>query len=129
MDADLRVDDEEGHVRLFDRGRDLTANLAVHWRARIVGQSAGVDEPERPAIPLGTREVAIARRPRFLGDDRAVVADDAVEQRGLADVGAPDERDDRDAHAACGPVSAGSPSWASTSMKSYEGNTGIGSTS
>ena len=90
-------------VRLVRSPRHLAADLEVHRRLRIVGQSAGVDEPERAAVPLGHREMAVARRPRLLGDDGAVVPDDAIEQRGLSDVRPPDECDDWNAHAGAPP--------------------------
>src|SRR5437899_2612403 len=66
--------------------------------------------------------MAVAGGARFLGDDRAVVADDTVEQRRLADVRAPDEGDDGNGHAAS---ARGSPSCERTSMKSYDGYTGM----
>ena len=121
MQADLGVDDEQQQVGLVDRRRDLAADLDVHRRLRIVGHTAGVDQPERAAVPVGAREMAVARRARFFGDDGLLVADDAVEQRRLSDVRPADERDDGYAHAACRPLSTGSPSCASTSMKSYDG--------
>jgi hypothetical protein len=96
----LRVDDEQDHVRLLDRHGDLLPDLAIHGEVRVVGQSARVHQPERAAVPLRLREVAIARGTRLLAHDRFIVADDAVEQRRLAHVGAPDQGDDGHAHAA-----------------------------
>ena len=64
-----------------------------------------------------SREVAVARRSRFLGDDGAFVADDAIEQRRLPDVRAADQCNNRNAHAAAS-ATRGSPSCTSTSMKS-----------
>src|SRR6185295_16759316 len=130
VDADARVDDEENQIRFADRLTDLTADLDVHWRARIVGDAAGVDEPEMTPGPIGLREVAIARRAGFLGDDGAVVADDAIEERRLADVRPSDECDDGDCHVwatrRLGDSATRLPSsCASTSMKLYDGKTGM----
>ena len=72
MHARLRVDDEQQQVGFVDRLVDLAADLDVHRHVRIVGQAAGVDEPERAAVPLGSREVAVARGARLLADDGAV---------------------------------------------------------
>src|SRR5262249_42570461 len=117
MQAYSRVDDEQQQIRFADRFIDLATNLDVHRHARIIGNAAGIDEPERTPGPVGLGKMAVARGARFFGDDRAVVADDPVEQRRLADVGPADERDDGNrAHAA-----TGSPSCTSTSTKSYEG--------
>ena len=67
--------------------------------------------------PIGLREMAVARRSRFLRNDRAVVSDDAVEQRRLPDVGTTNQCDNRSVHAATS-ATRGSPSWTNTSMKS-----------
>ena len=109
MHADLRIDDEQQQVGLVDRLVHLPPDLDVHRHARIVGDAAGVDEPELRGRPFGSREMAVARRARLLADDRAVVADDAVEERRLPDVRPADERDDRNVHAATA-ASRGSPS-------------------
>src|SRR4029079_43442 len=143
VDADARVDDEENQIRFADRFIDLTADLDVHWRAWIVGDAAGVKEPEITPGPIGLREVPITRGTGFLGHDGAVVADDAIEERRLADVRPADECDDGDCHvsavgdrrwavedlATCPSPIAHRPSPDSTSMKSYDGCTGIGSSS
>ena len=58
-------------------------------------EAAGVDDGELPALPLGVRVVAVAgdagRRPH----ERQAPADQAVEERGLAHVGAADDGDQR----------------------------------
>src|SRR5688500_16101315 len=66
----------------------------------------------------------VARGPRFVADDCAVVRDDAVEQGGFADVRPADQRDYGQVHAAT-PLG----SCSRTSMKSYEGKMGIESAS
>jgi hypothetical protein len=57
-------------------------------------QATGVDHPERAVVPLGAREVAVARGAGLLAHDGAVLTEDAIEQRALPDVRAPDECDD-----------------------------------
>ena len=67
--------------------------------SRIVGQSAGIHEPELTSVPLRAREMAVACRARFVAHDRAVFTDDAIEERRLADVRTANERDDGNVHA------------------------------
>ena len=119
MHADLRIDDEQHQVGFLDGLLDLLANLEVHRERRIFAEAAGVDEPEGAAVPFGAREMAVARRARLVAHDGRVAADDAIEQRRLADVGPADDGDDGEAHAAPAvAVSSGDPSSSSTSMKS-----------
>src|SRR4051812_3725051 len=121
MEPHLCVNDKQQEVSFTDRLVDLTSDLDVHWRARVVGNTARVDQPECPACPIGLSEVTIARRARFLGHNRAFVADDAIEERRLPDVRPSDERDHRNAAHAATSASRGSPSCTRTSMKSYDG--------
>src|SRR5205085_11850478 len=100
-------------VRFVDCLQNLALDLEVHRDPWIVGQSAGVDEPELTPIPVGARKMPITRRSSLLTDDGAVLADDAIEQRGLANVGPADERDHGKIHTATAVGSA-----SSTSMKS-----------
>ena len=116
MQPGLRVDHQHQKIGFLDRLQHLTLDLEVHRNVRIVGQPAGVDQPELTAVPFGAREMAVARGARLVADDGAVLTDDAVEQRGLADVRTPDERDYGNAHAA---TAVGS--FSRTSMKSYDG--------
>ncbi len=113
-------------IRFPDRFVDLAADLPVHWRARIVGDAAGVDEPEWTPCPLRLSEVPIARRAGLLRHDRGVVLDDAVEERGFADVRSADQCHDWNAHAAAPSRRAAPvPSCVRTSTKSYDGYTGM----
>ena len=74
----------------------------------VVGEvdAAGVDQRERAPVPLALELLAVARDPRPLVHDRLARARQAVDERGLADVGVADDRDlqlalgRRDAHAA-----------------------------
>ena len=76
MHADLRVDDEQHHVGLFDGLRNLFADLDVHRNGRVLAEAAGVHEPERAAVPLGACIVTVARRAGLVAHDRGVAADD-----------------------------------------------------
>src|SRR3954452_22630378 len=109
MKSDLGVDDEPQEVSFANRFVHLAADLDVHWQPRIVGDSAGVHEPELTTRPVGLREMPIARRPGFFRDDGAVIADDAVEERRFPDIRTANERNDRSVHAAT-PARRGSPS-------------------
>jgi hypothetical protein len=79
VQTDLGVDDEQQQVGLADRLVHLSSNLDVHRKTWIVRDAAGVDKPKLAAGPIGLREVPISSRACFLGDDGAVVADNAIE--------------------------------------------------
>ena len=55
--------------------------------------AAGVHEREGAPVPLGLGADAVARDAGLVVDDGDAPSDDAVEQRGLADVGAADDGD------------------------------------
>ena len=80
-------------------GRLVDPALAAH--------AGGVDEAQRPVVGLDDRVDRVAGRAGQVVHDRAVVADEPVEQRRLADVGAADDRDREDAVAVVA-VAAGS---------------------
>ena len=122
MQSCLRVDNEHQEIRFLDRLQNLALDLDIHWDARVVGKSAGIDQPELAAIPIGAREMAITSRASLVADNRAVIAHDAVEKRRFPDVGTPDECNDREIHAGT-PLSSDS----RISMKSYDGKMGMGS--
>jgi hypothetical protein len=89
------VDHEDHEIGLDDR----LARLARHLGGDAGGgdrlESAGVDHDEsalaHPRLPVQ----AVAGQPRDVGDQRGATAREPVEQRGLADVGPADQRDDR----------------------------------
>src|SRR2546423_9432540 len=121
METGFGIHYEHQEIRLFNGLQHLTLDLDVHRNAGVVGPAAGVDEPELAAVPLCAREVPVPCGSCFLADNRAVLTDDAVEERRLADVWTPDQGDHRQIHAAT-PIAAE----ARTSMKSYDGKIGIG---
>ena len=103
--ADRGVDHEQHEVGLVDGGLDLLADL----RLEIVAArhpAAGVDHTERHTEPLGFELLAVARDTGPVLDDRRLLADDAIEQRALADVRPPDDHHRRQlelAHAVADP--------------------------
>ena len=113
MQPVLGVHDEQEQIGLADRLHDLPADLRIHRIVRIVRQPAGVDQPKGAAVPVGEAEVTVARGAGLVTDDGRLPADDAIEERGFADVGAANDGDDRCTHAATAWSSC-----SSTSMKS-----------
>ena len=82
--------------------RDL--GLGLDRRARLVlggvqVEAGRVDDRELAPAPLGDPVEPVARQPRLRVDDRLAPAEDAVEQRRFADVGATDDGDDGSRHA------------------------------
>ena len=68
-----------------DRARDRVGVGEVH--------AAGVDEREAAAVPVRRQLLAVARDARALVHDGLARAGQAVDQRGLADIGVADDRD------------------------------------
>src|SRR6266478_4098207 len=100
----------------------LSATACSTWHRidRSGDQASGIHEPKPAAIPLGGGEMTVARHTRLGVHDRLAPPDDAVEERGLADVGPADDGNGGDAHAATtSPTNA--------SAKSYDSLMGIGS--
>ena len=91
-DAGRHVGDEQHDVGLVHGPLALTAHLLVEHGA-AGHPTAGVDEAELGPLPLGVDLLAVAGDARLLLDDRGPVADDAVQQGGLAHVGAAHDGD------------------------------------
>src|SRR5690349_7722669 len=113
MKAYARVDHQQKQIGFLDRLQHLTLDLDIHRNPWIVGETTGIDQPDLPPVPIGSREVAVARGAGLLTDDRVVFADDPVKQCRLPDVGSAYESYDREVHTAATGVSD-----SSTSMKS-----------
>ena len=97
-DAFLHVDDEDdgargfdGDFHLFERGLD---DDVVGFFAAQQADAAGVHEREGFSAPLGLGGDAVARDAGLVMHDRNPLADDAVEQRGFADIGPADDGDE-----------------------------------
>ena len=91
--AGRRVDQEEDDVRLADGQPGLLLDLLLDGVPGATLEAAGVDDHEASVVPLGGGVEAVARRPRPILDDGRALADDAVEERALADVRAADDGD------------------------------------
>ena len=57
---------------------------------RLAAHAGGVDDHDVAAVDLERQVDRVARRAGLVGDDHAVAAGEAVDERGLADVGPPD---------------------------------------
>jgi hypothetical protein len=91
------IDQQEDHVGLLDGQPGLLLDALLDGVARVLLEAAGVDDDEAPAVPLGHVVQPVARRSRAILDDRHALADDAVEERALADVRPADDGDHRQA--------------------------------
>ena len=88
-----RVEDERDGVGVGDRCPRLRLDLP---RERILGleiDAAGVDQLEPHAVPLALQSLAVAGDTRLLVNDGLTPADQAVDQRRLADVREADHSD------------------------------------
>ena len=93
-DADGRVDDEQHGVGQADRDLGLGGD-PLGQAAGVGVPAAGVDDGERAARPVGVVGDPVAGHAGHVLDDRLAAADDPVDQRRLADVGAADDGQDR----------------------------------
>ena len=94
--ADRGIDDEHDHVGLGDGQPCLLLDTQLD---RVVGidlEPARVDQHEPAAVPFRVAVQPVPGRPGAVLDDRRARADDAVEQRALADVRPADDGDERD---------------------------------
>ena len=92
-DPDVGVDHEQHRVGQADGDLGLQRDL-LGQPARFGVPTAGVDDREPAAVPLGVVRHPVARYSRDVLDDRLAAAEDAVDERRLADVGAPHDRED-----------------------------------
>ncbi|GMA39637.1 hypothetical protein GCM10025883_16820 [Mobilicoccus caccae] len=91
--TDHGVDDEHDHVGQFDGHLGLFGDAQVDARG-VDLPPAGVDQGEPATGPLGVVGHPVARDAGNVLDDRLAAPEDAVDQRRLADVRAPDDRHD-----------------------------------
>ena len=90
-----RVEHQDRDVRRLDGLERLDgAQLLDHvGDARAAPEPRRVDEHEPPPAPLEGNEHAVARRPRGIVGDDPVLAEETVDEGGLAGVGPADDRD------------------------------------
>ena len=91
---DRRVDDEDDHVGDRHRALGLVGDPGREPTGVRV-PAAGVEQDEATPRPVGVIGDPIARHPRDVLHDRLTATEDPVDERGLADVGPPDDRDHR----------------------------------
>jgi hypothetical protein len=77
----------------------LLENFCGNYCLVVGDDSAGVDQGKAFSIPIRFTVNAIARDARLVADNRAPLADQAIEQRRLADVRPADNRDERQRYA------------------------------
>ena len=95
--ARRQVGDENNHGGIRERGLHLLANARGNriGRLRVIDhrEAAGVDQLEHRSLPVRPARDPVARDAALFVHDRHALADDAVEQRGLADIGPAHDRD------------------------------------
>ncbi len=89
------VEHEDHCVGLGHRLASLLGHLGDDAGRLLRFEAAGVDDDEFARAEAGVPVVAVAGQAGEVGHDRVAALRDAVEQRRLADVRPPDERDDR----------------------------------
>jgi hypothetical protein len=90
------IDHEHQRIGLADRAQRLAMDARADHVARGFGiEPAGVDHPHDGAEIVALAIAPIAGQPRRAVDQRRAPADQAVEQRRLADIGSADDRHER----------------------------------
>ena len=89
-----RVDHEDDQISLVEGAQRLLPHRPQDPHRRGI-EAAGVDDAEMLRAPVGDAVAAIARHAGDVLDQRRPAADEAVVERRLADVGTPDQRDER----------------------------------
>src|SRR3954470_16264316 len=94
-DAVVGVADDERDVGALDRPLRAQRRVVLDrvLDLRLAAQAGGVDEDHAAPVDLERQVDRIARRSRHLGDDHALGAEHAVDERRLADVRPPDDRE------------------------------------
>src|SRR5262245_5920137 len=59
MESRPGVDHKEEQGRFADGLIHLAPDLELHWRARIVGDTSGIDEPEVLPCPIRARKMTV----------------------------------------------------------------------
>ncbi len=85
------VDEEEDGVGLVDGQGDLAADFLLELVVAAHNVAAGVDDGEVLAVPVGVAVLAVARYAGGGVDDGVAAFGEAVEEGGLAHIGASDD--------------------------------------
>src|SRR6185369_15155836 len=99
--AGARIEQHDQHVACGNRAHRVLVHAVRERNLGLAAESAGIDEIDRRAVPVELLDDRITRDAGLVERDRAAAAEQAVEQRRLADVR---PADDRNAHASA-PVS------------------------
>ncbi len=89
--ARLAVHNQNEQRRLLDRHMRLAQDFLRDQGLVVRYDTAGIDDFQRPAAPLGLAVDAVAGDAGLVGDDGAARAGQTVEESGLAHVGAADD--------------------------------------
>src|SRR3954449_12267387 len=94
-DPVVRVADDERDVGALDRALGAQRRVVLDrvLDLGLAAQARGVDEDHLAPIDLEREVDRVARRAGDVGDDHALGAEQAVDERRLADVRAPDDRE------------------------------------
>jgi hypothetical protein len=87
------VDHQYGDVGIGQRCPDLVVHGGGELGAVVEIDPAGVDQGQRPPVPVGVELLAVAGDAGPLVDDRLARLGEPVDERGLADVWIPDDCD------------------------------------
>ena len=93
QDAGARVDQEQHDVGAVDGALGEAAHARLERLAADRLPAGGVEQREGEVAELRRRFAHVARHARRVVDDGVALADQAIEQRRLADVGTADDRD------------------------------------
>ena len=96
----LTVHDHKGNTGFLESKSRLLPDLRQKLTVVIEHQSTGIDDLEFPIAPIAVLIRAIPCHPGFVMNDRLTTAAQTIDQRGLADVGTSDDRNDRTRHRA-----------------------------
>ena len=94
-DSLLTIHDHHRHAGLLEGQSRLLADLRQELTVIVENQSTGVHHLELTVAPEAVLVGAVTRDAGLIVDNRLPTATEAVDQGGLADVGASDDRNDR----------------------------------
>ena len=89
------IHDHDDSDRFLERNLCLPENFRRNKFLILRNDAARIDYSKRMAAPLRLAIEAVARDARLVADDRAPRTGQLVEQRGFANVGAPDDGEKR----------------------------------
>ena len=90
----LPVHDHQGNAGFFQSKRRLLSDFRQEFAVIVEHQAAGVHNLELAIPPVTVLIGAVTGHPWLIVNDGFSAAAQAVDQRGLANVGAPDDCDD-----------------------------------